>query len=169
MFAISLIFSGIAMFLNGFLPLVDENDNNEIVVMNVISGIIVSILSLYGIFTAVTTATLLQYASLLLFGITHLYLASICIWDLSEESFGWFSALLTIIALGLGIYYLTQGSMLLGVMWLIWMFIWLAFFISRALDGMHTTACWVIMLIGVIGLTVAGFLLLTNFITLNFV
>lgn len=169
MFAISLIFSGIAMFLNGFLPLVDENDNNEIVVMNVISGIIVSLLSIYGIFTALTTATLLQYTSLLLFGITHLYLASICIWNLSEESFGWLCALITLIALGLGIYYLIQGSMLLGIMWLVWMFIWLAFFISRTLDGMHTTANFVIMLIGIIGLTVAGFLILTNFIAFTFV
>ena len=169
MFAISLIFSGIAMFLNGFLPLVDENDNNEIVVMNVLSGLIVSILSLYGIFTAITPAILLAYASLLLFGITHLYLAAICIWDLREESFGWLCALLTLIALGLGVYYLLAGSLLLGVMWLIWMFIFLAFFISRALDAMHTTACWVILLIGVIGLTIAGFLVLTNFIGFVFI
>ena len=169
MFAISLIFSGIAMFLNGFLPLVDENDNNEVVVMNVLSGLIVSLISLYGIFTAITPAILLAYGSLLLFGITHLYLASICIWDLREESFGWLCALLTLIALGLGIYYLLSGSLIVGIMWLVWMFIWLAFFVSRALDTMHTVACWVIMLVGVIGLTIAGFMSLTNILTLTFI
>ncbi len=169
MFAISLIFSGIAMFLTGFLPLVDENDNNEIVVMNVIAGFIVSFISFYGIFVATDTATYLKYASLLLFGITNLYLASICIWDLSEESFGWFSALLTIIALGLGVYYLVAGSLLLGIMWLIWMFLWLAFFISRTIDALHTACSWVIMLIGVIGMCAAGFGILTNMLVLTFI
>lgn len=169
MFAISLIFSGISMFLNGFLPLSQENDNNEIVVMNVLAGFIVSILSVYGIFIAVDTATYLGYASLLLFGITHFYLASICIWDLSEESFGWFSAFLTIIALALGIYYLIIGNFMLGVLWLIWMFIWLAFFISRATDTLHTACSWVILLIGAIGLTGIGLATLFDFLPITFI
>ena len=169
MFAIGLIFSGIAMFLNGFLPLIDENNNHEIAIMNVLSGIIISLLSLYGIFVAVDTATYLKYASLLLFGVTHLFISGICIWDYSEESLGWFSLLLTAIALILGIYYIIAGSLLLGIMWLIWMFIWLAYFVSRALDVLHTPSSWIIMLIGVLGLTGAGILLLTNNLVFLFV
>ncbi len=169
MFAISLIFSGIAMFLTGFLPLVDENDNNEIVVINVLAGFIVSFISIYGIFVSVDTASYLKYASLLLFGITHLYLASICIWDLSEESFGWFSLLLALLALALGIYYLVAGSLMLGILWLVWMLVWLAFFISRTIDALHTAASWVIMLGGIIALTGVGFALLTNMLALNFI
>lgn len=169
MFAICLIFSGIAMFLNGFLPLVDENDNNEIVIINVLSGLLITILSIYGIFIAVDTATYLEYASLLLFGFTHLYIAAIGIWDFDERTLGWFSALLTVIALVLGIHYLMMGSILLGIMWLIWMFIWLAYFVSRALDVLHTVSSWVIMLIGIIGLCGAGILLLTNTIAFIFI
>lgn len=169
MFAINLIFSGIAMFLNGFLPLTQENDNNEIVVMNVLAGFIVSILSIYGIFLAVDTSTYLGYASLLLFGITHFYLAAICIWDLSEESFGWFSAFVTVIALALAIYYFIAGNMMLAVLWLIWMFIWLSFFISRAIDTLHTAACWVILLVGAIGLSGVGLMTLFNFLTVSFI
>lgn len=169
MFAIGLIFSGIAMFLNGFLSLVDENNNHEIAIMNVLSGIIVSLISLYGIFIAVDTATYLKFASLLLFGVTHLFIAGICIWDYDEESLGWFSLFLTVISLVLGIYYLLAGSMMLGIMWLIWMFIWLAYFISRALNVLHTASSWVIMLIGAIGLTGVGLMLLTNNLTLLFI
>ncbi len=169
MFAIGLIFSGIAMFLNGFLPLVDENNNHEIAIMNVLSGIIVSLLALYGIFVSVDTATYLKFASLLLFGVTHLFIAGIAIWDYDEESLGWFSLLITAIALALGIYYLLAGSLMLGIAWLIWMFIWLAYFVSRALNVLHTASSWVIMLIGVLGLTGVGIMLLTNVTAFLFV
>ncbi len=162
MFAICLIFSGIAFFLNGFLPLIDENDNNEIVIMNVLSGLIISFLCIYGIFVAVDTATYLNYASLLLFGITHLFIAGVGIWDLSEESLGWLSLLLTIIALGLGIYFLMAGVSTLGFAWLIWMFIWLAYFLSRALGVLKTASSWVIMLEGVLALVLVGMLVLTG-------
>lgn len=162
MFAICLIFSGIAFFLNGFLPLIDENDNNEIVIMNVLAGLIISFLCLYGIFVAVDTTTYLTYASLLLFGITHLFIAGICIWDLSEESLGWLSAILALIGLGLGIYYLLAGITLLGIAWLVWMLIWLAYFLSRALGVLKTASSWVIMLEGVICLVLVGMLLLTG-------
>ena len=169
MFAVSLIFSGIAMFLNGFLPLIDENDNNEITIMNVLSGIIISVLSIFGILFAVDNATYPKYASLLLFGVTHLFISAIGIWKFSEESLGWFSAFLAILALALGLYYIFSGSMLLGVMWIIWMFIWLFYFLSRSLDVLHTVSCWVIMLIGAIGLCGAGALVLTNILTFTFI
>ncbi len=169
MFAICLIFSGIAMFLNGFLPLIDENDNNEIVIINVLSGLLITILSIYGIFVAVDTASYLAYASLLLFAFTHLYIAAIGIWDFSERTLGWLAALIAVIVLAIGLHYLIMGSLLLGIMWLIWMLIWVAYFISRALDALHTPSSWVIMLIGVIGLCGAGILLLTNTIGFIFI
>lgn len=162
MFAISLIFSGIAFFLNGFLPLIEENDNNEIVIMNVLAGLIVTTLSMYGIFLAVDTGTLLTYCTLLLFGITNLYVSAICIWDLSEQSLGWFSALIALITLVIGIYYVVIGNVALGVLWLIWMFIWASYFVSRALDKLHNTASYVIMFEGVIALVGVGILLLTG-------
>ena len=118
---------------------------------------------------AVDTATYLAYASLLLFAFTHLYISAIGIWDFDERTLGWLSALLAVIALVLGIHYLMMGSLLLGIMWLIWMFIWLAYFVSRALDVLHTVSSWVIMLIGIIGLCGAGILLLTNTIAFIFI
>ena len=162
MFAITLIFSGIAMFLNGFLPLIDENDNNEVVIMNVISGVIVTLLSLYGIFISVETGSYLLYGSALLFGATSLYISAIGIWDLNEKSLGWFSAIVTVIALALGIFYLMLGEIVIGVLWLVWMLIWLFYFLSRGLNVLEKASNFVIMLVGAIGLTAVGIMLLTG-------
>ena len=128
MYSICLIISGLAFFLNGFLPLIEENDNREIVVMNVIAGIITTIVSIFGLFVAVDTITTFLYLLLLLLGLTNLYIAAVCIWDLSEQSLGWFSAMLALITLAVGIYLLLTGNVILGFAYLVLMFIWLAYF-----------------------------------------
>ncbi len=166
MIAICLIFSGIAFFLNGFLPLIDQNDNNEIVIINVLSGFIVSILSMFGILTGVDGGIQLLYASTLLLGITHLYISAIAIWDLSEESLGWFSALIALITIALGVYYLVSGAMTLGFMWLIWSLIWVAYFVSRGLNVLKTASSWVIMLEGLVALIGAGMLIFMGIVVL---
>ena len=167
MYSICLILSGLAFFLNGFLPLIEENDNKEIVVMNVIAGIITTAISIIGIFVAVDVATVFQYALLLLLGITNLYIAAICIWDLSEQSLGWFSAMLVLISLAVGIYFIVIGNLLVGIYWLVIMFIWAAYFVSRALDVLQTASSWVIMLEGALALVLVGLLTLTQFITIS--
>ena len=60
MFEICLIFSGISLFLNGFLPLIQKDDNGEIVVMNVLSGVVIALISLYGILVASVIITALN-------------------------------------------------------------------------------------------------------------
>ena len=158
MYSICLIISGLAFFLNGFLPLIEENDNKEIVIMNVLAGILTTVFSVYGIFIAVDNITLLQYTLLLLVGLTNLYIAAVCIWDLSEQSLGWFCGMLALVALAIGIYLVLTGAIVLGISWLVVMFIWLAYFLSRALDVLQNASSWVIMLIGVIAFVVIGFL-----------
>ena len=157
---------GLAFFLNGFLPLIEENDNREIVVMNVIAGIITTIVSIFGLFVAVDTITTFLYLLLLLLGLTNLYIAAVCIWDLSEQSLGWFSAMLALITLAVGIYLLLTGNVILGFAYLVLMFIWLAYFLSRGLDVLQTTSSWVIMLEGVIALVVVGLLILTGILVI---
>lgn len=158
MYSICLIISGLAFFLNGFLPLIEENDNKEIVIMNVLAGILTTVFSVYGIFIAVDNITLLQYTLLLLVGLTNLYIAAVCIWDLSEQSLGWFCGMLALVALAIGIYLVLTGAIVLGISWLVVMFIWLAYFLSRALDVLQNASSWVIMLIGVIAFVIIGFL-----------
>jgi hypothetical protein len=162
MFTSSLILVGISMFLNGFLPIIDENDNNEIVVMNVISGILVTIFACFGILTSTDTATLLEYASLLLFSITNLYISAVGIWDLRETSLGWFALMIAIISMALGVYYMLNANFMFGVLWLIWSLIFVSYFVSRGVDVLHTASNYVILIEGAVFLVAVGILIFTG-------
>ena len=166
MFEICLIFSGIALFLNGFLPLIDKNDNGEVVVMNVLSGIIIALVSLYGIFVVIEPVNYLKIMALMLLAFLHLYISATYIWDLQEESLGWFSAVIALIFIGLGVYFMLSGNMMFGAMLLIWSVLFIAYFISRGLNTLQTVSSWVIMLEGLLAFLLPGVLILLNVLTL---
>ena len=166
MFEICLIFSGIALFLNGFLPLIDKNDNGEVVVMNVLSGIIIALVSQYGIFVVIEPINYLKIMALMLLAFLHLYISATYIWDLQEESLGWFSAVIALIFIGLGVYFMLSGNMMFGAMLLIWSVLFIAYFISRGLNALQTVSSWVIMLEGLLAFLLPGVLILLNVLTL---
>ena len=166
MFEICLIFSGIALFLNGFLPLIDKNDNGEVVVMNVLSGIIIALVSLYGIFVVIEPINYLKIMALMLLAFLHLYISATYIWDLQEESLGWFSAVIALIFIGLGVYFMLSGNKMFGAMLLIWSVLFIAYFISRGLNALQTVSSWVIMLEGLLAFLLPGVLILLNVLTL---
>ena len=166
MIAICLIFSGIAFFLNGFLPLIDENDNNETAVINVLAGVIVTILSMVGILTSLDGGVQLLYMFTLLLGITNLYVCAVDIWDISKSSLGWFSLLVALISIAFGIYFIVTGALIDGIMFLVWSLLYIAYFISRGLDVLETPSNWVIMLEGLIPMVSAGILIFTGLIQL---
>lgn len=166
MFEICLIFSGIALFLNGFLPLIDKDDNGEVVVMNVLSGVIIALISLYGIFVVIDPVNYLKIMALMLLAFLHLYISATYIWDLQEESLGWFSAIITLIFIGLGVYFMITGNMMLGAMFIIWSLLFVSYFVSRGLNVLQTVSSWVIMLEGLIAFTLPGILILLNVIML---
>ncbi len=166
MFEICLIFSGIALFLNGFLPLIDRNENGEVVVMNVISGIIIALISLYGIFVVVDPVNYLKVMALMLIAFLHLYISATYIWDLQEESLGWFSALIALIFIGLGAYFIFSGNMMLGAMFIIWSILFVAYFVSRGLSVLETVSNWVIMLEGILAFIIPGIAILLGLIAL---
>ena len=166
MIAICLIFSGIAFFLNGFLPLIDENDNNETAVINVLAGVIVTILSTVGILTSLDGGVQPLYMFTLLLGITNLYVCAVDIWDISKSSLGWFSLLVALISIAFGIYFIVTGALIDGIMFLVWSLLYIAYFISRGLDVLETPSNWVIMLEGLIPMVSAGILIFTGLIQL---
>ncbi len=166
MFEICLIFSGIALFLNGFLPLIDKNDNGEVVVMNVLSGVIIALISLYGIFVVIDPVNYLKIMALMLLAFLHLYISATYIWDLQEESLGWFSAIIALIFIGLGVYFMFTGNMMLGAMFIVWSLLFIAYFVSRGLNVLQTVSSWVIMLEGLLAFTLPGVLILLNVIML---
>ena len=166
MFEICLIFSGIALFLNGFLPLIQKDDNGEIVVMNVLSGVVIALISLYGILVVIDPVNYLKIMALMLLAFLHLYISATYIWDLQEESLGWFSAIIALIFIGLGVYFMLTGNIMLGAMFIIWSLLFIAYFVSRGLNVLQTVSSWVIMLEGLLTFTLPGVLVLLNVIML---
>ncbi len=166
MFEICLIFSGIALFLNGFLPLINRNENGEAVVMNVISGIVIALISLYGIFVVIEPTNYLKIMALMLIAFLHLYISATYIWGFDEESLGWFSALIALIFIGLGVYFIITGNIMLGVAFMVWALLFVAYFVSRGLNVLETVSSWVIMLEGVLAFITPGILLMLNVIML---
>lgn len=166
MFEICLIFSGIALFLNGFLPLIDKNDNGEVTVMNVLAGIVIGLISLYGIFVVIEPINYLKIMALMLLSFLHLYISATYIWDLQEESLGWFSLIIALIFIGLGVYFMLSGNLMLGAMFVIWSLLFVAYFVSRGLNVLETVSSWVIMLEGVLAFILPGVLILLNILIL---
>ena len=166
MFAICLIFRGIAFFLNGFLPLIDENDNNETAVFNVLAGVITTVLSTIGIITSVDGGVQLLYMLALLLGLTNLYVAGVDIFDISKSSLGWFSAIVALVLIAFGVYFLVTGVIIDGIMFLVLALLYVAYFISRGLDVLEAPCNWVIMLEGLIPLVSAGILIFMGVIAL---
>ena len=159
MFEICLIFSGIALFLNGFLPLIDKNDNGEVTVMNVLAGIVIGLISLYGIFVVIDPINYLKIMALMLLSFLHLYISATYIWDLQEESLGWFSLIIALIFIGLGVYFMLSGNLMLGAMFVIWSLLFVAYFVSRGLNVLETVSSWVIMLEGALAFILPGVLI----------
>ena len=166
MFEICLIFSGIALFLNGFLPLIDKNDNGEVTVMNVLAGVVIGLISLYGIFMVIEPINYLKIMAVMLLSFLHLYIAATHIWDLQQESLGWFSLIIALIFIGLGGYFIYSGNLMLGAMFIIWSLVFIAYFVSRGLSALETTSSWVIMLEGALAFILPGVLILLNVLTL---
>ena len=166
MFEICLIFSGIALFLNGFLPLIDKNDNGEVTVMNVLAGIVIGLISLYGIFVVIEPINYLKIMALMLLSFLHLYISATYIWDLQEESLGWFSLIIALIFIGLGVYFMLSGNLMLGAMFVIWSLLFVAYFVSRGLNVLETVSSWVIMLEGALAFILPGVLILLNILIL---
>lgn len=166
MFEICLIFSGIALFLNGFLPLIDKNDNGEVTVMNVLAGIVIALISLYGIFVVIEPINYLKIMALMLLSFLHLYISATYIWDLQEESLGWFSLIIALIFIGLGVYFMLSGNLMLGAMFVIWSLLFVSYFVSRGLNVLETVSSWVIMLEGALAFILPGVLILLNLLIL---
>ncbi len=166
MFEICLIFSGISLFLNGFLPLIHKDDNGESVVMNVISGIVIALISIYGIFVVIEPTNYLKIMALMLLAFLHLYIAATHIWNLHTESLGWFSMLIFLIYIGLGVYFMLNDANMLGWAFIIWSLLFLCYFISRGLNACKTGSNWVIMLEGLLAFTLLGILLMLGVTTL---
>lgn len=164
-----LLYVGAVLFLNG-LWLMDKIQDREIVVINIVSGLVAAGVVVQGAFGSAADAGSVRAAALtLLFATTYFWVAYNRLASVDGRGLGWFSLFVSITVVP--VFLRAAGSMgttietWMAVNWLIWAVLWFMYFLLLALGRpiLRQTA-WVTLLAGIITGWVPGFLLLDGLI-----
>lgn len=160
-----LLWVGAVLFLNG-LWLLGKIEDREIVVINIVSGLVaagVVIKSVFG--TAADAESIRAGALTLLFATTYFWIAYNRVTGVDGRGLGWFSLFVAITLIpvilkayaGIG----AGGSLWLATNWLIWAVLWFMYFLLLALGRpiLKQTA-WVTLIAGIVTGWLPGMLLL---------
>lgn len=160
-----LLWVGAVLFLNG-LWLMGKIEDREIVVVNVISGLVASAVVLQSVFGAGANAASIRAGALtLLFATTYFWVAYNRLSGVDGRGLGWFSLFvaITLIPVIIRAYGgVTNGSEFwLATNWLIWAVLWFMYFLLLALGKpiLKQTAL-VTLLAGIVTGWLPGILLL---------
>lgn len=164
-----LLYVGAVLFLNG-LWLMDKIQDREIVVINIVSGLVAAAVVVNGAFGAGADAASIRAAALtLMFATTYFWVAYNRLVTVDGRGLGWFSLFVAITVVP--VFLRAAGSvgttveMWMAVNWLIWAVLWFMYFLLLALGRpiLKQTA-WVTLIAGIVTGWVPGFLLLDGLI-----
>lgn len=160
-----LFYVGAVLFLNG-LWLMGKIEDREIVVINIVSGLVAGGVVVKGAFGADATADLVRAAALtLMFSTTYLWVAYNRLVTVDGRGLGWFSLFVAISTVPVFLRALAgAGSPFeywLALNWLVWGVLWFMYFLLLATGRpiLNQTA-WVTMISGIVTGWIPGFLLL---------
>lgn len=160
-----LFYVGAVLFLNG-LWLMGRIQDREIVVINVVSGLVAGAVVLQGAFGAAADAGSIRAAALtLLFATTYFWVAYNRFAGVDGRGLGWFSlfvAISTVPVIYTGLSAAATGrDVWLAGNWLVWGILWFMYFLLLALGKpiLKQTA-WVTLLAGIFTGWLPGWLLL---------
>jgi hypothetical protein len=163
--ATGLFYVGAVLFVNGLL-LLGFIEAKAAAIMNLFVGTLQVVTPTYLIFTANgDSATILQASGLYLFGFTYLYVGIGLLGDLDTTGVGWFSLFVAIAAVGYSyVNFVLLHNLPLGVIWLMWAFLWTLFFLVLGLkrEAMTRYTGWVTLIEAWVTAAIPGFLLLTG-------
>ncbi len=128
-----LAFVGITLLVNGIVGINGWHKKN-LVLLNLLTGGLIVIFNVYLLITNTIPQDNIRYFGALLFGFTNILIAINCAYILNEKVMGWFCLFCAICAGVLGVYFIIQGFVLAGIMWLVWLLIWFFAFIGFALN-----------------------------------
>jgi hypothetical protein len=164
MLAVSLVFVGITLILNGIL-LWAGRDKSLVVTLNLFTGSIIIVFNACSILVG-DQSELVGYLGGLLFGLTNLIIAVDNLTNADKIGSGIFSVLATIVALSLSIFYFLTGDTLKAVMWCIWSLIWAFSFIGFLINKDFLPATYVMYIVqGVLTTGIFGLLILFKIIS----
>ncbi len=160
-----LFYVGAVLFLNG-LWLMGKIEDREIVVINIVSGLVAGGVVVKGAFGADATADSVRAAALtLMFSTTYLWVAYNRLVTVDGRGLGWFSLFVAISTVPVFLRALAgAGSPFeywLALNWLVWGVLWFMYFLLLATGRpiLNQTA-WVTMISGIVTGWIPGFLLL---------
>jgi hypothetical protein len=161
----ALLYVGAVLFLNG-IWLLGRIDDKEIVVINVVSGVVTLCVALYWAFGAGADGASIRAAALtILFTTTYLWVAYNRVVAVDGRGLGWFSLFVAITVVPVAIQGLSSAQTVteiwLGLNWVIWAVLWFMYFLLLALQRpiLKPTALFTLMA-GIVTGWLPGFLLL---------
>ncbi len=132
MLAVALLFVGITLVSNGALIL-QKAEVKSIAVMNIITGIVL----VGGNFIQLNKAqTMMDYNNVgggFLFGFTYVIIASSLLFNLDAKVSGWFSGMVAVFAVIMGVSCLNSGIYNYTYLWFAWAVLWGSTFVEAIL------------------------------------
>lgn len=164
-----LLWVGAVLFLNG-LWLMGKIQDREIVVINVVSGLVAGAVVLQGAFGAGASALSIKSAAVtLMFGTTYFWVAHNRLADVDGRGLGWFSLFVAITLVPVVLRSFAEAASVadwwMAVNWLVWAVLWFMYFLLLALQKpiLKATA-WVTLLTGIGTGWLPGWLMLEGLI-----
>lgn len=128
---VSLLFGGVALFLNS-LVLLGKVDVKSAGVFSLFTGLLQTFIATWLVIGS-SPSEQFGVASIYLFAFTYLYVGVTFIFDLDGQGVGWFSLFVSIAAAFYGVIALTQVDMMGAASWFFWSILWALFFFGMAL------------------------------------
>jgi putative amide transporter protein len=149
------------LFVNAMM-LLGKAEPRSVGIFNLFVGALQVVVPFYIIATADDPLVILNASGIFLFGFTYLYVGITNLGEFDTSGLGWYCLWVAILAIAYSLanfFYL--GSVVFGVIWIMWSFLWALFFVLLALkkDIARFTG-WVTMVEAWITCTIPAYLLL---------
>ncbi|MBU3028743.1 AmiS/UreI family transporter [Paracoccus marinaquae] len=164
-----LFYVGAVLFLNG-LWLMGRIEDREIVVINVVSGLVAAGVVINDAFgSGADPATIRAAALTLMFSTTYLWVAHNRLVAVDGRGLGWFSLFVAITTVPVFLRAVASAGsaaeLWLAANWLVWGALWFMYFLLLALGRpIQRQTAWVTLLTGILTGWLPGFLLLDGLI-----
>ncbi len=132
MLGVALLFVGITLISNGCLIL-QKSDPKSIALMNIITATVLIVGNFISLTQAVTMADYCNVGGGLLFGFTYAIIACDLLLGLDPRASGWYSLMVAIFAVIMGVASLGAGAYNYAILWLAWAILWASTFVETIL------------------------------------
>lgn len=132
MLAVALLFVGITLVSNGALIL-QKAEPKSIAVMNIITAVVLIVGNFIQLQSATTMTDYCNVGGGLLFGFTYAIIACSLLFGIDGKVNGWFSLMVALFAIVMGVSCILSQSYLYVYLWFMWAILWGSTFVENIL------------------------------------